>query len=285
MDRFLDKAAIIEETRGEQKKENPWRLVTVTSVEETKLILNVIPIWLASIAFGVTIAQATTLFVKQAAATNLNITPTFKIPPASVATAIALTTIVFVPLYDKTLVPFLRNLTGNDRGITILQRIGIGFATSVTSMAVAALVERKRLGMMSRMSVFWLVPQYVILGLGDVFGLVGLQEYFYDQVPDSMRSVGMALYLSVIGVGSFFCSFLITIVNYVAMRRNDGRGWNGKDINSSRLDKFYWVVGSPECSEFSWRKGILTRLYRRTESGKPMGWRCCRDECDCGVPK
>ncbi|THG18418.1 hypothetical protein TEA_023762 [Camellia sinensis var. sinensis] len=37
------------------------------------------------------------------------------------------------------------------------------------------------------MSVFWLAPEVIILGIGDGFTLVGLQEYFYDQVSNSMN--------------------------------------------------------------------------------------------------
>ncbi|AES71051.2 putative proton-dependent oligopeptide transporter family, major facilitator superfamily [Medicago truncatula] len=239
--RFLDKAAIIEDTHVDQKH-NPWRLATVTRVEETKLILNVIPIWLTSLTTGICVAQGSTLFVKQAASMNLKISDSFTIPPASVSTAAAIGTLISVPIYDKIIVPMLRKITGNERGISILRRISIGFTSSVIVMIVAALVEAKRLRMHEQetMSVFWLVPQYLILGIGDSFSLVGLQEYFYGQVPDSMKSLGMALYLSVIGVGSFLSSFLITIVDQVTEK--NGKSWIGKDINSSRLDRFYWML-------------------------------------------
>jgi dipeptide/tripeptide permease len=245
MNRFLDKAAILEDTPV-NPKQNPWRLATVTRVEETKLILNIIPIWLASLTTGICVAQATTLFVKQAASMNLKLSDSFTIPPGSVVSVTAIGTLIFVPLYDKVLVPIMRKITGNERGISILRRIAIGLAFSVIVMIVAALVEAKRLRMneletsQNTMSVFWLVPQYLILGFGDSFSLVGLQEYFYDQVPDSMRSLGMALYLSVIGVGSFLSSFLITIVDHVTEK--NGKSWIGKDINSSRLDRFYWML-------------------------------------------
>ena len=251
MNRFLDKAAILEDTPV-NPKHNPWRLATVTRVEETKLILNIIPIWIASITTGITVAQATTLFVKQAASMNLKLSDNFTIPPGSVVSVTAIGTLIFVPLYDKVLVPIMRKVTGNERGISILRRIAIGLAFSVIVMIVAALVEAKRLRMHEQeilrsgetgkntMSVFWLVPQYLILGFGDSFSLIGLQEYFYDQVPDSMRSLGMALYLSVIGVGSFLSSFLITIVDHVTEK--NGKSWIGKDINSSRLDRFYWML-------------------------------------------
>lgn len=253
MNRFLDKAAIIEDTQAPKKK-NPWRLATVTRVEETKLILNIIPIWLTSLTTGICLAQGSTLFVKQAASMNLKVNDSFSIPPASVSSASAFGILIFVPIYDRIIVPSMRKITGNERGISILRRISIGMAFSVIVMIVAALVEAKRLRMHEheilrtgetgektmRMSVFWLVPQYFLLGFGDAFSLIGLQEYFYDQVPDSMRSLGMALYLSVIGVGSFLSSFLIIIVDHVTEK--NGKSWFGKDINSSRLDRYYWML-------------------------------------------
>lgn len=242
MNRFLDKAAIIEEKNGE-RKESPWRLVTVTRVEETKLVLNLVPIWLTSLTVGVCVAQGTTLFVKQAAVTNLRISKNFKIPAASMASVSAVGTIIAVPIYDRIMVPILRKMTGNERGISILKRIGIGMTSSVMLMIVAALVEAKRLRMSANhhtMSVFWLIPQYLILGIGDSFSLVGLQEYFYEEVPESMRSLGMALYLSVLGVGFFLSSFLIIMVDHLTGK--SGKSWIGKDINSSRLDRFYWML-------------------------------------------
>lgn len=65
-------------------------------------------------------------------------------------------------------------------------------AFSVLAMTVAALVESMRLKIVHKeiiqegkrgplsMIAFWLPLQYLILGLGDGFTLVGLQEYFYD---------------------------------------------------------------------------------------------------------
>lgn len=41
--------------------------------------------------------------------------------------------------------------------------------------------------------------------------MVGLQEFFYDQVAGDLRSIGMSLYLS-IRVGSFLSSFLISVI-------------------------------------------------------------------------
>ncbi|GER57240.1 major facilitator superfamily protein [Striga asiatica] len=244
--KFLDKAAIVEDTRTPTDEQNPWHLATVTRVEEVKLLVNMIPIWLTTLPFGICVAQSSTFFIKQSVTLDRRITSKFEIPPASIQALSAITLVFAIALYDRALVPFLRRLTGNDRGINLLTRIGTGMIFSVLTMMVAALVEKKRLDIVEKngssqsMSAFWLAPQYVIIAIGDTFTLIGLQEYFYDQVPDSMRSLGIAFYLSVLGASSFASGLLITIVDHVT--GSWGTSWFGKDLNHSRLDYFYWFL-------------------------------------------
>ena len=245
--RFLDKAAIIEEsTPLDLQKRSPWRLVTLTKVEEAKLIINVIPIWLSTLVFGICATQTNTFFIKQAAIMDRHIagTNSFTVPPASMFSLTALSLIISLTIYDKILVPLLRRVTRNQRGINILQRIGTGMLFSLTTMIIAALVEKKRLDRSENnepMSVIWLAPQFIVIGVADAFTLVGLQEYFYDQVPDSMRSLGIAIYLSVLGAASFLNNLLITAVDTLADDFS-AKSWFGKDLNSSRLDRFYWFL-------------------------------------------
>ncbi|CAA3002129.1 NRT1 PTR FAMILY [Olea europaea subsp. europaea] len=249
--KFLDKAAIIDDKQNKEEeklKNNPWRLATVTRVEEMKLILNMIPIWLTTLPFGICVAQTATFFIKQSTTMNRKVFHNFIIPPASVFALAAIGTIISITFYDRLLVPFLRKVTGNERGLKILQRIGFGMIFSTITMVIAALVERKRLNIVEKnplegsisMSVLWLAPQFLIIGIGDGFTLVGLQEYFYDQVPDSMRSLGIAFYLSVIGAANFLSSLLITLVDHITEK--GGKSWFGKDLNSSRLDYFYGLL-------------------------------------------
>ncbi|KAG7628426.1 MFS transporter superfamily [Arabidopsis thaliana x Arabidopsis arenosa] len=252
--KFLDKAAVIEDRNENTKaeKQSPWRLATVTKVEEVKLLINMIPIWFFTLAFGVCATQSSTLFIKQAIIMDRHITGTnFIVPPASLFSLIALSIIITVTIYEKLLVPLLRRATGNERGISILQRIGIGMVFSLFAMIIAALIEKKRLDYAKEhhmnktmtLSAIWLAPQFLVLGVADAFTLVGLQEYFYDQVPDSMRSLGIAFYLSVLGAASFVNNLLITVSDHLA-EEISGKGWFGKDLNSSRLDRFYWMLAA-----------------------------------------
>ncbi|XP_074591476.1 protein NRT1/ PTR FAMILY 5.6-like [Curcuma longa] len=238
--RFLDKAAIIEHKDDAAafavEKSNPWRLATVTQVEELKLIIGIVPIWLTALPFGIAMSQSSTFFIKQASVMDRKLGG-FEIPPASVFALGAVGMLITVTLYDKLLEPAVRRATGQERGVSILKRIGVGMTLSAAAMAAAALVERRRLTATAPMTVFWLVPQYMAMGLGDGFALVGLQEYFYEQVPDGMRSLGIGLYLSIFGVASFLSSLLITAVDRATT-------WFARDLNGSRLDSFYWLVAA-----------------------------------------
>ncbi|CAI9091573.1 OLC1v1026640C3 [Oldenlandia corymbosa var. corymbosa] len=248
--RCLDKAAIVEDNA---QRINTKRLATVTMVEETKLVFNLFPIWLTSVIFGVCLAQSPTFFIKQSSMMNRKIGNGYEIPPPSVGTVGPITMLLAVALYEKILIPALRNVKGDERGLKILQRIGIGMIFPILGMAIAALVERKRLGLAKEeveqenqtgqilpMSVFWILPQYIIFAIADTFALVGLQEFFYEQAPESMRSLGVAFLYSALGVGNFVSGFIISITANITEKL--GTSWFGKDLNNSRLDKFYWLM-------------------------------------------
>lgn len=223
-----------------------------------------IPIWLACLPFGISVAQISTLFIKQASTMNRKLSPHFELPAATIFSLTAIGMIIAVTFYEKMLIPFLRRATGSERGISILKRIGIGMSLATVAMAVAAAVERRRLNTLpSTLSVFWLVPQFMIVGFGDGFALVGLQEYFYDQVPDNMRSLGIAFYLSVLGAANFLSSLLITVVDRLTQP-----AWIAKDLNSSRLDLFYALLAGINTLNLFWYVYLAHRYSYKTVRGR-----------------
>lgn len=74
-----------------------------------------------------------------------------------------------------------------------------------------------------------------------VFGWMGMLEFFYDQAPDDMQSIGTALFLSNTGVGHFFCSIIVNLVGQVT-GRGGRKQWLQANTNQSRLDKYYWLL-------------------------------------------
>lgn len=224
---------------------NRWRLCSTAQVEEVKMLIRIAPIWVSYLMYAVVFAQPNT-FVKQGGTLDRKI-GTFVVPSASLQVAVGITAIVTVLIYNQFIFPFVRKIAGTSSGLTMLQRIGVGIFLSVFLMTTAALVERRslqtvrELGLVDQpnatipMSVWWLLPQYMMLGVSDVFTLVGLQEFFYDQMPDGLRSVGAATYLCIIGVGSFLSGGIISIVEVSS-------GWLADNLNSAHLDYFYWVL-------------------------------------------
>ncbi|KAK8456326.1 hypothetical protein SEVIR_3G003800v4 [Setaria viridis] len=220
--------------------------------EDARCVLRLLPIWATSLAYGVVYAQIMTLFNKQGRTLDRRIGP-FDLPPAALQALGPLSILLFVPVYDRALVPALRWATGNPSGLTMLQRVGAGMATSLAAVSVAALVEARRLatardhGLVDDpaatvpMTWAWLVPQYAMLGVADVLAVVGLQEFFYDQMPHGLRSLGLALYLSVMGIGGFISSMLISLID--ALTGRGGRdSWFADNLNRAHLDYFYWLL-------------------------------------------
>ena len=87
--RFLDKAAIIQTQENNEalnKEQSPWKLSIVTQVEELKLLIAMLPIWLTCLVFGIGIAQGTTFFIKQGTTMNGKLSKNnFEIPDASMS--------------------------------------------------------------------------------------------------------------------------------------------------------------------------------------------------------
>ncbi|EHA8591436.1 protein NRT1/ PTR FAMILY 5.10-like [Cocos nucifera] len=228
------------------------RINGVGQVKEAKGLLQLFPIWATCLTSAVAAAQSSTLFTKQASTLDRRIGTNFQVPPAALLSFIRITVIVFIPVYDRVIVPIARYFTGLPTGITMLQRIGTGMFFSMITMMVAALIEMKRLetardfGLVDMpnvaipMSMWWLLPPHVLDGITFVFVFVGLQEFFYDQVPGEMRSLGLALYASVIGTGELLSGFLISVIDKV--RGSRGQSWFSDNLNHAHLDYFYWLL-------------------------------------------
>ncbi|CAO1942444.1 unnamed protein product [Urochloa humidicola] len=226
----------------------------VAPKREDGLIVKLLPIWLTSLVLAAIFSQVSTLFTKQASTLDRRLggATGLVVPPAALQCLINITFIVMLPLYDRVIVPLARRLTGHAAGITMLQRIGASMAAACAAMAVAALVEARRLrvardaGLVDRpdvpvpMGPWWMIPQYVLIGLAGVLGQVGLEEFFYDQVPDALRSVGLALCLSIFGVGSYASSALVSAIDWAT--RSKGESWFSDNLNRAHLDYFYWLL-------------------------------------------
>ncbi|TQD70236.1 hypothetical protein C1H46_044232 [Malus baccata] len=250
--RFLKKAALVvdNEVGDDGSCPNPWRLCSIQQVEEVICVVKTLPIWASGAIFLIAYAQEGTFVVSQALRMDRHIGLNFEMPAGSIKLMSMMTVIISLPLYNRVLQPAVRKITKHEDGLPALQRIGIGYFFSILCMMVAGLIEQRRRALatsqdssngIAAMSVFWLFPQQIMLGLLEVFGSVGHIEFYNKEFPESMKSIGNSLpYLCLAGA-TYLSSVVVSIVHSVTGKHGQPN-WLDNDINVGRLDNYYFLI-------------------------------------------
>ncbi|CAH2047618.1 unnamed protein product [Thlaspi arvense] len=213
--------------------------ISATQVEETRTFLGLLPIFASTIVMNSCVAQLLTFTVQQGMTMNRKISPSFEIPVPSLSIISIIFMLSFIPLYEL----FSKRI--NKTSSFSLKRIGLGLALSSLSMGVSAIVEAKRkheaVHNDFKISVFWLLFQYLMLTSSDIVTLGGMQEFFFIEAPASMRSISVALGWCSVGLGFFLSSLLVEVTNVITGKL--GHQWlGGEDLNKSSLDLFYVLL-------------------------------------------
>ncbi|KAA8525621.1 hypothetical protein F0562_007497 [Nyssa sinensis] len=210
--RWLDKAAIEETSSVNQLVTG--NLCTFKQVKEVKLLFRTAPMWTTFLVYCLVCATGSTFFFEQE--------------------------FTISSLYEL-LIPKLWPPTSEQR-LAMQLRIGAGMLCSFLAIFSARQVEIFRLGLFAkglitehetvRMCIFWLIPQFCLLGL--MKGLVeeGMVDFFYSQVTESMRSYGTEIVEFILGIGNFLSiCWLLTF-----------KSWFGETLNESHLDNYYGII-------------------------------------------
>nr|GLL31703.1 protein NRT1/ PTR FAMILY 7.1 [Ipomoea trifida] len=252
----LDKAAVV--TQNDRLGlPNPWRLCTVTQVEETKCILRLLPIWACTIMYSVIFTQMSSLFVEQGEVMDTHLGGRgFRIPAASMSAFDICSVLICTILYRFVVIPTTSALSKNPKGITELQRMGIGLMIGMLAMVAAGVTEIHRLRnvspgeTMSQLSIFWQVPQYVLVGASEVFMYIGQLEFFNGQAPDGIKSFGSSLCMASMSLGNYFSSMLVKVVMDITVRGGRKPGWIPEDLNTGHMDRFYFLIAGMAAVDF-----------------------------------
>lgn len=251
--RCLDKAAL--RLKEDGACPSPWKLCTVTQVEEVKILVKLIPIPTCTIMLNLVLTEFLTLSVQQAYTLNTHI-GRLKLPVTCMPVFPGLSIFLLLSLYYSVFVPVSRRITGHPHGASQLQRVGIGLAVSILSVAVAGIFESYRrhyaiqhgyeasfLTPMPELTAYWLLIQYCLIGIAEVFCIVGLLEFLYEEAPDAMRSIGSAYAAVAGGLGCFGATILNNIVKAATGDAEQRRpSWLSQNINTGRFDYFYWLL-------------------------------------------
>ncbi|XP_058209481.1 protein NRT1/ PTR FAMILY 3.1-like isoform X2 [Rhododendron vialii] len=271
--KWFDKAAIV--TVADKSDSNPpnlWRVSTVHRVEELKSIIRMLPIWASGILPIIAYSHQGSFSIQQARTMDRSISPSLKIPPATMSIFQILSILIGLLLYERLFVPFARRFTRIPSGITTLQRMGIGYAINVFGTLIAAMVEMKRRGVATNhnllgkptaiipISVFWLVPQYWIHGMALAFVNVGRIEFFYDQSPESMRSTSTSFFWIAVALGNYAGTLMVSLIHdYTG--KGGGRNWiPNRNLNSGRLEYYYLFVSGLQVVNMMYYL-ICTKFY------------------------
>nr|GMD13119.1 protein NRT1/ PTR FAMILY 7.1 [Ipomoea batatas] len=237
----LDKAATV--TQNDRfESPNPWRLCTVTQVEETKCILRMLPIWACTIMYSVIFTQMSSLFVEQGEVMDTHLGGRgFRIPAASMSAFDICSVLICTILYRFVVIPVSSTCSNNPKGITELQRMGIGLIIGMLAMVAAGVTEIQRLRR---------VPQYALVGASEVFMYIGQLEFFNGQAPDGIKSFGSSLCMASMSLGNYFSSMLVKAVMAITVRGGEMPGWIPENLNTGHMDRFYFLIAGMAAVDF-----------------------------------
>ncbi|KAL7136280.1 hypothetical protein ABFS83_10G018900 [Erythranthe nasuta] len=280
--RCLDKAAILMPTKTvEEQANNRWRLCRVTEVEMTKSVVRLIPVWLTFILCGVVKAVGFTYFIEQLNHLNPKV-GSLKVPLVLIIWFHEQAKLKFAKTCGV-LITFLGLITGSKKLASSIG-IAISMILAILCCITAAAVESRRLGVVQThglvdkhdervpMTMFWLLPQFILLGAFEGFLTSGanlfvvdlswmqrfleqpdeLTELLIDRSPASLQRfidqphIVMQRYLGLFNSGISGIGILGSILTVFVVGKiseNGGKmNWFQHDLNRSRLDKYYWTL-------------------------------------------
>lgn len=204
-----------------------------------------IPVWMTFIICGIVLSVGNTYFLEQANKMDRKVGKV-NAPITSLLLVFILAKFIIPKLYTKIANPFGRYASP----------IGIAVAMifSVLSCITAAIVERQRRkiiwnhGLLEKpndkipMTMFWLLPQYILLGAHEGIYKHSIASFFSGQAPrwitDKYRrsfSNGM------LGLGIMSSVLSVYIVRKVS-EMGGKTSWFQHTLNKSHLDYYYWTL-------------------------------------------
>ncbi|PKI60693.1 hypothetical protein CRG98_018940 [Punica granatum] len=274
--RFLNKACFIPKeppyqllVSEDMHGPDPWRLCPMDQVEELKSLITILPIWSTGIIMGVVYSQ-NSLTVLQAASMDRHLGPSFEIPAGSFTFFTVLAILLLVSLYQTVILPLASWIMGRPVHLSPKIRMGIGLMLSAVALSMLALTECARREQAAAsgppMSAMWMIPYYVIIGLGEGLNAIAQNEFYYSRLPKSMSSVASNL----VGLGgslaSVFSSFTVSAVDFWTSRGGK-ESWVSSNINNGHYDYYYWVIVALSLANFGYFLACC-RAYEPHNDGK-----------------
>uniref|UniRef100_A0A8C3YWS0 Solute carrier family 15 member 3 n=1 Tax=Catagonus wagneri TaxID=51154 RepID=A0A8C3YWS0_9CETA len=202
----------------------------------------------------------------------------YKIPEAWLLLANVVVLLILVPLKDHLLDPLLLRCKLVP---STLQKMALGMFFGFTSVIVAGVLEMERLEYIGHnqtvsqkigrnmyiaapLSIWWQTPQYLLIGISEIFASIPGLEFAYSEAPRSMQGALMGIFFCLSGVGSLLGSGLVALLSLPG-------GWlhcpeDFGNINKCRMDLYFFLLAGIQAAAAILFIGIAGR-YERAAQG------------------
>lgn len=106
-----------------------------------------------------------------------------------------------------------------------------------TGLLDLSCIDCDNIPQMSGISIMWQVPQFVIIGIAEIFASITALEFFYSQAPSRMRSVSQASNLFTNAMGSWLTIPLTLVVN-----ADPNNPWIASNIDEGNLEAYFYLL-------------------------------------------
>ncbi|OQS04080.1 Proton-dependent Oligopeptide Transporter (POT) Family [Thraustotheca clavata] len=214
---------------------------------EVAQVVRLSPYFGFLIIFWAVYSQQTMNFILQGCQMDLRINNSTQISSAMLSMFDSIVILVFVPIFNQFLYPAIESCGIK---LTILRKMATGFVVAAVCMLIAGILEnyRKTSEMipgvssncadsseflpMSRISVWWQTPQYLLVGIAEILISIPSYDLFYSEVPESMRSVCQAMNLLTTTLGSVVAGGVNSIFSF----------WVTSNLNEGHLEYVFYIL-------------------------------------------
>lgn len=181
-----------------------------TFIDDTKSLLYLLPIFALTVPFNVCYNQMTTAFLSQGQKLKSDF---FGIPmtPSLMQNVDPIAVIVFSFFVEYLMYNKLRSL---NKMPSILTRFFIGCCMGTLALLCAMGLELAIMhssNPQSSISIWWQVPQFSLIALGEIFLISTSYEVAFTYAPEPLKAVGSALNLLFLAIASGFSAGLVEL--------------------------------------------------------------------------
>lgn len=170
-------------------------------VNATKLVLEILVIFLPTAIYWAVWAQQASKWIFQAMKMNGDI-GFITIKPDQMIALNSVFSIVMLPICNFVIFPVLSKIGIKD----LLYRVAIGGFLCCISFIFAAIIEVQI--HQKEISILWLIPQYAVLALSEIFVYISIIDFAYSETPQGMKSVMTAVVFLLIALGNLFIALV-----------------------------------------------------------------------------